>query len=137
VVIKDGSGERRVHKSSLGRERFGRQAASNDRARRVESMYGGVPLVGLESAAITKEKMGCKGDPLSTLVKMGSCSALGVVHVTRFVAPDHQTPLSLPQSVALAAGTIVHANVLQFAHVDGEEDDHGGNGPFPGMGGKC
>jgi hypothetical protein len=50
-------------------------------------MYGGVPLVGFESAYKNKlEKMICKGDPLSTLVKMGGRSALGVVHITRFIA---------------------------------------------------
>jgi hypothetical protein len=58
--------------------------------------------VGLESTAGKKlENMICKGDPLSTLVKMGSHSALGIVHITRFVAPGHEAPFSLPQSVCL------------------------------------
>jgi hypothetical protein len=57
--------------------------------------------VGLESAAGKKlEKMVCKGEPLSTLVNMGGHSALGVVLITRFVAPGHKAPFSLPQSVA-------------------------------------
>jgi hypothetical protein len=35
----------------------------------------------LESTAGNKlEKMVCKGDPLSTLVKVGGCSALGVAY---------------------------------------------------------
>jgi hypothetical protein len=35
LVIKDGSGERHVRKSSLVRQKFGRKATSNNRARRV------------------------------------------------------------------------------------------------------
>jgi hypothetical protein len=53
---------------------------------------------------------------LLTLLKMGGRSALGVVHITRFVAP---------QSVAFAAGTIVHADVLQLLPVGSVEDDLG------------
>jgi hypothetical protein len=46
-------------------------------------MYETVPLVGLESAAVNKlEKMLCKGDPLSTVVKVGGRSALAVAQVT-------------------------------------------------------
>jgi hypothetical protein len=87
-------------------------------------MYGGVPLVGLKSAAGNKlEKMVFKGEPLSTLVKMCGRSALGVGHITRFVAPRHEAPSSLPHSVAFAAGTIVHADVLQLLPVGGVEDD--------------
>jgi hypothetical protein len=124
VVIKDGSGERRIHKSSFVREKFGRKATSNDRARRVQSMYGGMPLVGMGSAAGNKlKKMVCKDDPLSTLVKVGGRSALAVVHITHFVAPGHEAPFSLPQSVAFAAGTIVHANVLQLLPVGGVHND--------------
>jgi hypothetical protein len=77
------------------------------------SMYGGVFLGGLESAAGNKlGKMVCEGKPLSTLVKMGGRSALCVVHITRLVAPGHEAHFSLPQSVAFAAGTIMHADVL-------------------------
>jgi hypothetical protein len=58
---------------SFVREKVGRKATSNDCARRVQSMYGGVTLVGLESAAgIKLKEMVCKGEPLSTLVKMGA-----------------------------------------------------------------
>jgi hypothetical protein len=72
VVFKDGSGGRRVPKSSLVRVKFGQKGTSNDCARRVQSMHGGVSLVGLESAAGNKlGKMVCKGEPLSTLIKMG------------------------------------------------------------------
>jgi hypothetical protein len=86
-------------------------------------MHGGLPLVGLESTAGSKlEKMVCKGKPLSTLVKMGGRSALDIVRVTSFVTPGHQAPFSLPQSVAFAAGTIVHADVLQLLPVGGVED---------------
>jgi hypothetical protein len=60
---------------------------------------------------------------MSMLVKVGGCSALGVVHITRFVAPDHEAPFSLPQSVAFAAGTIAHADVLHLLPVGGVEDD--------------
>jgi hypothetical protein len=82
--------------------------------------------VRLESVAGKKlEKMVCKSDPLSTLVKMGGHSALGVVHITRFVAPGNGAPFSLPQSVVFAAGTIVHADVRQVLPVGGEEDDRG------------
>jgi hypothetical protein len=89
-------------------------------------MYGGVPLGGLESAAGNKlVKMVCKGEHLSTLVKLGGCSALGVVSITRFVVsiPGHEAPFSLLQSVAFAAGTIVHADVLQLLPVGVVEDD--------------
>jgi hypothetical protein len=72
--------------------------------------------------------MVCKGDPLSTLVNMGSHSALGVFHVTHLVVPGHEAPFSLPQSVAFAAGTIVHADVLQLLPVGGLEDDKGTRG---------
>jgi hypothetical protein len=86
----------------------------------------GVPLVELESAAGNKlEKMGFKGDSLSTLVKMGGRSAVGVVHITRFVAPGHEAPFSLAQSVAFAAGTIVHADLSQLPLVGSVEDDRG------------
>jgi hypothetical protein len=79
--------------------------------------------VGLESAAGNKlEKMFCKGEPLSTMVKMGGRNAQGVVHITSFVAPGHEAPFSLPQSVAFAAGTIMHADVLQLLPVGGVED---------------
>jgi hypothetical protein len=109
---------------SLVREKFGRKATSNDCARRVQSMYGGVLLVELGSAAGNKlEKMVCQGDPLSTLVKMGGRCALGVVHITCFVARGHEAPFSLPQSVAFAAGYIMHADVLQLLPVGGVEDD--------------
>jgi hypothetical protein len=80
--------------------------------------------VGLESKAGNKlEKMVCKVEPLSTLVKMGGRSALGVVHITHSVAPSCEAPFSLPQSVAFAAGTIVHADVRQLLPVGGVEDD--------------
>jgi hypothetical protein len=58
--------------------------------------------------------MVCKGDPLSTLVKVGGRSALAVVKVLCFIAPGHEAPFSLPQSVEFAAGTIVHAVDLRF-----------------------
>jgi hypothetical protein len=88
---------RRIHKSSLVREKFGRKATSNNHARRVQSMYGRVPLVDLESAAGNKlEKMISMGYPMLTLVKVGCYSALGVVHITRYVAPCHKAPFSLP-----------------------------------------
>jgi hypothetical protein len=67
--------------------------------------------------------MVCKGEPLPTLVKMGVHSALGVVSITRFVAPGHEAPFSLPQSVAFAAGAIVHVDVLQLLPVGVVEDD--------------
>jgi hypothetical protein len=81
----------------VAREKFGRKAMSNDCARCVQSMCRGVPLGGLESAAGNKlEKMVCKGEHLSTLVKMGGRTALGVVSITRSVAPGHEAPFSLP-----------------------------------------
>jgi hypothetical protein len=56
-------------------------------------MYGGVPLAGLESAAGNKlEKVACKGEPLSTLVKMGGHSAQGVFSITRCAAPVTRCP---------------------------------------------
>jgi hypothetical protein len=123
VVFNDGSRGRLVHKSSLVREKLWRKATSNHRARRVQSMCGGVHIVNLKSAAGNMlVEVFCKGDPLSTLVKASGCS-LGVVLVTRFVAPGHEVPFSLPQSVAFAAGTIVHADVLQLLPVDGVEED--------------
>jgi hypothetical protein len=83
---------------SLVREKIGQKATSNDCARRVQSMYGGVPLVGLERTAGNKlEKMVCKGEPLSTFVKMGARCALGLVLLSHFVAPGHEAPSSLPQ----------------------------------------
>jgi hypothetical protein len=54
---------------------------------------------------------------------MGGISALGVVHITRFVALGHKAPFSLPQSAAFAAGTIIHADVLLLLPVGGLEDD--------------
>jgi hypothetical protein len=109
---------------SLVREKFGRKATSNDCARRVQSMYKGVPLGGLGSAAGNKlETMVYKGEPLSTLIKMGGRSAISIVPITRFVAPGHEAPFSPPQSVAFAAGTIVHADVLQLRPVGVVEDN--------------
>jgi hypothetical protein len=102
------------------RVKFGQKGPSNDCARRVQSMNRGVPLVGLESAAGNKlEKLVCKGETLSTLIKMDGHTALGVVDITRFVAPGHKVLFSLPLSVAFAAGTIVHADVLQLLSVGG------------------
>jgi hypothetical protein len=99
VVFKDGSGGRRVPKSSLVAEKFGRKAMSRECAHRDQSMYGGAPLVRSESVAGNKlEKIVCKGDHLSMLVKMGGRSAIGVVHITRFAALGHEAPFSLPQS---------------------------------------
>jgi hypothetical protein len=69
--------------------------------------------------------MVCKGEPLSTLVKMGGHSAVAVVHNTGFVAPGHKAPFSLPQSVAFAVGTILHADLLQLLPVGGVEDERG------------
>jgi hypothetical protein len=64
---------------SLVPEKFGRKAMSNDCSRCVQSMCEEVPLVGLESTAENKlESMVCKGEPLSTSVKMGGRSALGL-----------------------------------------------------------
>jgi hypothetical protein len=54
---------------------------------------------------------------------VGGRSALAVVQVTRCVVPGHEAPFSLPQSVAFAAGTILHAAVLQLPPVGGVEDD--------------
>jgi hypothetical protein len=124
VVIKDRSEGRCVHKSSLVREKFWRKATSKDRTQRVRSMYGGAPLAGMESTAGNKlERMVCKGDPLSTLVKVSCRSVLNVVHVTRFVDSGHEAPFSLLRSTAFAAGTIVHADVLQLLPFGGVEDD--------------
>jgi hypothetical protein len=109
---------------SLVREKFARKQRQNDCARRVQSMYGGVPLERLESMAGNKlENMACKGEPLSTFGKIGGHSALAVVSITCFVAPGYEAPFSLSQSVAFAAGTIVHADVLQLLPVGVVEDD--------------
>jgi hypothetical protein len=109
---------------ALVSEKFGRKATSNDCTRRIQSMYGEVSLGGLESVAGNKlEKMVWRGEPLSTLVKMGGRSALGIDSITRFVAPGHEAPFSLPQSVEFPAGTIVHADVLQLLPVGVVEDD--------------
>jgi hypothetical protein len=87
-------------------------------------MYGGVPLVYLESAAENKlEKMVCKSETLCTFVKVGGRSALGVVQITRFVAHGHEAPFNLPLSDAFAAGTNLHADALQLLPVGGEDDD--------------
>jgi hypothetical protein len=86
-------------------------------------MYGGVPWRIGERGRNTLDKMVCKDEPLSTLVKMGGRSALGVVSITRFGAPGHETPFSLPQSVEFAAGTIVHADALQLLPVGVVVDD--------------
>jgi hypothetical protein len=64
-----------------------------------------------------------KGEPLSTLVRMGARCALGLVLLSHFVAPGHEAPFSLPQSVAFAAGTIVHADVLQLLPVSVVQGD--------------
>jgi hypothetical protein len=81
--------------------------------------------VGPESVAgIKLEKMVCKVDPLSTLVKVGGSRALCVVHVIRFVAPGHEAPFILSQAASLFDdGTIVHANVLRLLPVGGVEND--------------
>jgi hypothetical protein len=80
--------------------------------------------MGLDSVAGNKrEKMVCRGDRLSTLVKVGGRTALDVIQVTRFVDPGHEAPVSLPQSVAFAADTNVRVDVLQFLLVGGIEDD--------------
>jgi hypothetical protein len=81
-----------------------------------------VPFEGLECAAGNKlEKILCKGDPMSGL--QGSRSALAVVQGTRFGVPGHEAPFSVLHFVAFAAGTIVHADVLQLLSVGGVEDD--------------
>jgi hypothetical protein len=46
-------------------------------------------------------------------------------HVTRFAAPAHEALFCLSQSVALAAGIIVYAVVLQLLPDSGVEDDTG------------
>jgi hypothetical protein len=52
--------------------KFGRNAVSNDGARRLQSMYGGVILVGSDIAAGNKlGKMACKCKPLSTFKEGG------------------------------------------------------------------
>jgi hypothetical protein len=63
-----------------------------------------------------------QGPPLSTLVKVGGRRALPVVQVTRCVATGHEAPFSLPQSVAFAAGTIMHVDVLKLLPAGGIED---------------
>jgi hypothetical protein len=58
--------------------------------------------VGLKSAAGNKlENMVCQGDPLSTLVKMGGRCALGVVHITCFIARGHEAPFTKGNCSAL------------------------------------
>jgi hypothetical protein len=77
VVFKDGSGGRRVPKSSLVRKRFVRKArqAIALAVFKACTLYRGATLVGLESAAGSKlEKMVCKGDPLPTLVDGIPCN---------------------------------------------------------------
>jgi hypothetical protein len=97
-VVKDGSRERGDLKSSLVRKKFVRKA--NDSGRHVQSMYGWVPSMGLERAAGNKlEKVVFKGDPLSTLIKVGGRSAIAIVKFTCLIAPDYEAPFSLPQFV--------------------------------------
>jgi hypothetical protein len=50
----------------------------------------------------------------------GRSSAPAVVQVTRYINTGHKAPFSLPQSVALAAGTIVHADVRGGVHAADE-----------------
>jgi hypothetical protein len=122
-VFKDGSGGRLAHKSSLVREKFGRKATSSDRARCVRrSAFRRLGECGRKPAG--KSKMVGKGAPLSILIKVGGCSALCV---TRFVAPGHEAPFSLPQSVAFATGTVLRAGVLQVLPIGGAEVIHGCN----------
>jgi hypothetical protein len=127
VVFKDGSGARRVFKSSFlsvqevwatwNVKRLRSPCSKHVR----RSAFWGIG----ESGRNKLEKMACKGEPLSTLVKMGGRSVLlvGVVTITRFVAPGHEAPFSLPQSVAFAAGTIVHTVVQQLLPVGVVEND--------------
>jgi hypothetical protein len=115
--------ERRVQMSSLVREKFRRIRYNVKHSPCSKHRFF---LMGLESTAGNKlEKTVCKGAPLSTLAKVCGHTALGVVHVdvTRFVAPGHDAPFSLPQPVAFADGTIVHADVLQLLSGGGVEDD--------------
>jgi hypothetical protein len=48
--------------------------------------------------------------------------------LARVVAPGHDVPFSLPQSVTLVFGTILHADVLQLLPVSGVVVIHGCNG---------
>jgi hypothetical protein len=92
-------------------------AEGNHRASRVQSMYGGVPPISLVSAAgNNREISGLKGWPSVNVGQGGrSQCTTDVVHVTRFFAPGHEAPFSLPQSIAFAVGTI--ADALQL-HAD-------------------
>jgi hypothetical protein len=115
VVFIDGSGGRRVPKSSLigAREGWQRQTAwlIVFKACTVECI-----LRDWRARQETSWKDGLQG---RTPVHVGGRSALGVVHITSFVFPGHEAPFSLPQFVALAAGTIVHAHVVQLLPVGG------------------
>jgi hypothetical protein len=101
------------------REQFGRKATSNDRRVNVRrslcskhvrrSVFYGLVI----TAGNKLEEMLCKGDPLTESVKVGERRVLAIVQVTCFVALGHEALFSVPQSVALAAGTIVHADVLR------------------------
>jgi hypothetical protein len=74
--------------------------------------------VGLESSTGNNlENMVCKSEPLSKLVKMGRFSALACVQVTCVAAPGNEAPFSLPQSIACANVSIVHAYALQLGAV--------------------
>jgi hypothetical protein len=86
VVFKDGSGGRHVSKSSLlGAWQEGWAKGNVKRLRSPCSKHVRRSAArGLgESGRKQAGKMGCKGDDLSTLVKVDGRSALGVVHITR------------------------------------------------------
>jgi hypothetical protein len=65
---------------------------------------------------------GVQGRPPVHIGQVGDGCALAVVRKNRFVAPGQEAPFSLPQSVALAACTIIHASVLQLLPVSGVAD---------------
>lgn len=116
-------GPNRVHKSTLVRELFARKGTSNDRTRRVMSMYGTGGQTQAAEGRLgedSEEEVLCTGDPVALAVSVGGRWALAVAQVGKFVAPQEGAPFSLPHSIALSQRTTLHLDVLQLAALPGD-----------------
>jgi hypothetical protein len=110
----------RVHKSTLVRHVFERKGTSNDRTRRVQSMYGASSHSQAATPRIEDKDVICTGDPVSVLVHVGGRRALVLAQVAKLRAPGQSAPFSLPSSQAFSKSTTIEATVLQLLPVVGE-----------------
>jgi hypothetical protein len=110
----------RVHKITLVRHVFGRKGTSNDRTRRVLSMYGASSHSQAATPGIEDKDVICTGHPVSVLVQVGGRWAHVLAQETKLSAPGQSAPFSLPCSQAISKSTAIAATVLQLLPVVGE-----------------